>query len=618
MRTTYSPTWQTWLTRLWLCSLAILLTASADAQASYFSQDIRMIPESGIRLSMTPVYEAAPIAGFFPVRLTLANNSGKARTWHLQAKQKSYRSGIGSSQMTQQLSVPDRSEQMFEVYVPMLSTVPASTSWISQIVTIELTGYGIRSATLRGNAAPNPRALPFIAMSDALHLRSWPVLAKALEKKRTQLYGSKLSPDLMPRQWRGYAGIWRLLITAEEWDGLPAEVRRAVVDWVLMGGELHLFHRHRLPRGNRDYGGFRFEGITSDHAQKSLGLGHVALLTWNGQEIDLSYQHDLQMGDKALYDHFGREYKRGQWLFIDQMPEKRFSQMVLWGLGVFLLLYFILVGPFNVWRSGKRGKRLQLFFTTPLLAVICSVILCVLLAMHAGFGGWGLRTTGVYLFPHHPKAMVMQEQIAKTAFMLKTDFRVGEDLFMTPIHLDKLPGKAKPTYHLNLTDQHLSGDWFANNAVQAQFIIALKPTRAGIEPTPNAESALTLRSSINAALTDLYVQDESGQYWHGRDVAAGRETVLQPISKAQYRRWRSQTIGAQTGPKLQRALRRIDAQPGTFVAIAQHAPDFAIETLPGIHWKSQTAVIFGHLPSATTATLDGTFILQAMQDVHVP
>lgn len=367
---TRTPTWHMWLTRQWLCSLAILLTASVGAQAGYFRQDIRMVPESGIRLTMTPVYDAAPMAGFFPLHLTLANNSGKARTWSLQAKQKGYRSGIGSSLITQQLTVPDQSEQTFEIYVPMLSTAPATFSWISQNIHIELTGYGIRSATLRGNFAPNPQALPFIAMSDALHLRSWPVLTKALEKQRVFLYGSKLSPTNMPRHWRGYAGVWRLLITAEEWDSLPAEVRSAVVDWVLMGGELDLFHLHRLPQGNRDYGGFRFEGITDHHTKEQLGLGHVALLTWNGKEIDLSYRHDLQTGVTALYDHLGREYISQNWPFIAHMPEQRFSQVFLWGTGVFLLLYFILVGPFNIWRSDKHGKRFQIFFTTPLLAVV--------------------------------------------------------------------------------------------------------------------------------------------------------------------------------------------------------------------------------------------------------
>ncbi len=603
----------TQLIRHWLCSLAILLAVSVSARAGAFTQDVRLIPDAGIRLSITSVYDVAPMAGFFPVRLTLSNNSGKTRSWSLKLAQKGYRSGVGSSRITQQLTVPDQSEQTFEVYVPMLSTEPASTSWRSQNVNLELTGYGIRSATLRGNSAMNPKALPFLAMSDALHLRSWPVLTKALEKQRIYLYGSRLTPENMPRQWRGYAGVWRLLITAEEWDGLPTDVRRAVVDWVLMGGELHLFHRHHLPQGNRDYGGFRFEGITGNRAQEALGLGHVALLTWNGKEIDLRYQHDLQTGDTALYDHIARDYTFSNWPFIARMPKQKFSRTFLWGTGAFLLLYFILVGPFNVWRAGKQGKRLQLFFTTPLLAVICSAILCVLLALHAGFGGWGFRTTGVYLLPHQPKAVIMQEQITKTAFMLKTDFSLADDLFMTPIHLKKLPGKAKPSYHINLTDRHLSGDWFANNAVQAQFMVALKPTRAGVEPMLNTTSTLTLRSSINATLTDLYVRDKRGQFWHGRDIVAGREVELQPISQAQYRRWRGRDIESQIGPKLQRALHRIDEQPGTFVAIAQHVADFAVETLPGINWKSRTAVIFGHLPSATTATRDGTFILQAMR-----
>lgn len=292
---------------------------------------------------------------------------------------------------------------------------------------MQLTGYGIRTATLQRYASIQPQSLPYIAMSEALHLRSWPVFTKALEKKKVYLYGSKIAPDHMPRHWRGYAGLWKLLITVEEWDGLPAEVRRAVVDWVLMGGELNLLHRHHLPHDSRDYGGFRFEGIAEQKATgKQLGLGRVSLHTWDGQELSLGHLESLQDQAKrkekrlALYERPDRSYERQTWSLMDRIPTKRFSQAFVWVLSAFLLCYFVLIGPYNVWRSVKRGKRLQLFFTTPLLAITSSVILCVLLALRVGFGASGFRTTWVYLLPNQPKAMVLQEQITKTAFMPKT------------------------------------------------------------------------------------------------------------------------------------------------------------------------------------------------------
>ncbi|WP_089936290.1 hypothetical protein [Candidatus Entotheonella palauensis] len=78
----------------------------------------------------------------------------------------------------------------------------------------------------------------------------------------------------------------------------------------------------------------------------------------------------------------------------------------------------------------------------------------------------------------------MQEQITKTAFLFQTDFSVPQDLFITPIPLAKMPGKNNPAYHISAG--HLSGDWFANNAVQAHLTIALQPTRAGMEYAPAA------------------------------------------------------------------------------------------------------------------------------------
>ena len=602
--------------RCCVVALTLFVLISIAAARAAAAPVVHTMPESGIRLSIKPVYDVTPMNGFFPLRITLDNRSGRARTWRLRATQNGSRSDWGSSVFTRELSVPDQTEQTFEVYVPILATSRRASAWANHNIQIALSGYGIRTASLQAYGSRRPKSLPYVAMSETLHLRSWPVFNKSLEKQKIYLYGSKISPDNMPRQWRGYAGVWRLLISAEEWDGLPPEARRAVVDWVLMGGELHLFHRHQLPHGNRDYGGFRFEGLgAARQAQQAMGMGHVALHIWDGVELPSAYERVLTIGGQysARATHYeGLEQAGTQrtWPFLQHMPTRRFTLGFLWVLGLFLLGYFILVGPFNIWRSAKRGQRLQLFFTTPALALICSALLCVLLAMHAGFGAWGYRATGVYLLPKQPKAMVMQEQISKTAFMFQTGFDAPRDAFLTPVSLPETPRKINPVYRTvvgSAAAGQFTGDWFANNAVQAHFAIALQPTRAAVTFAPDH----TLRSSINAVLSEIYVRDENGRYWRGREVAAGAQAKLQPVSKVAYNRWRRKAIEAQTGLQLQRALHLIEDRSGVFVAVAQRAPDFTIDTLAGVNWKSQTVVIFGHLPSATPVTRDGALILQA-------
>ncbi|WP_179137216.1 hypothetical protein [Candidatus Entotheonella palauensis] len=107
------------------------------------------------------------------------------------------------------------------------------------------------------------------------------------------------------------------------------------------------------------------------------------------------------------------------------------------------------------------------------------------------------------------------------------------------------------------------------------------------------------------------MRDENGQYWHGDHAVAGGEATLQPVSRNTFLRWRRETLDAHMGPKLRNALHRLDDRHGVFIALAERAPDFAAETLPGINWKSQNTLIFGHLPWAAMTARDGTLILQA-------
>ncbi len=103
--------------RIRLSCLTLFILIGVSIGVSNARPKIHMIPGSGIRLDIQPVYDVPALNGFFPLRITLANNSGRARTWVFRATQKSYQSDSSSSVFTQQLTVPDQSEQTFEVYV---------------------------------------------------------------------------------------------------------------------------------------------------------------------------------------------------------------------------------------------------------------------------------------------------------------------------------------------------------------------------------------------------------------------------------------------------------------------------------------------------------------------
>ncbi len=577
-------------------------------------------PDTGTHVTMTALYSTAPASGFLPVRVTLTNHSGKNRSWYFEAVNDTRYGRDGApSIFTQELTVPDQETKISELYVPILSTTKATRSlrYAGQAICMQVSGYGIPVTTLlRRTPLQRPgrkQTLPFMAMSDPLHWRSWPVLTKALETAGYIMAGSRIDPSAMPAHWRGYAGLWALLITETEWRRLPAAVRAAVVDWVLIGGRLYLFHRHELPEATHHYGAFRFERIEGNSVEAPLGLGRVALLTWDGREIGVAFQEKLiaDASDSApppLLQDFSRAYTRQSWPLAKRMPEVRFSAVFLVGLSACLLVYSTLVGPFNVWWAARRKSRLRLFFTTPVFSVAFSVLLCVLLALRAGFGGWGLRTIGVYVLPSAKKAVIMQEQVAKTALVFSTDFTAAPDLYITPIRFAEASGKECP--HYRLAPQYLSGDWFANNAIQAQFMAFVQPTRARVEilsaasAQDGAPPRLTIRSSINATLQDLYVRDAEGHCWHGSHIAVGQQAELTRQSCSALR---SARAGA--GPKLRQTLGYIERQRGVFVAVAENDPGFVIETLPTIEWKEQRIILFGHVPSATATDSSGALLL---------
>lgn len=618
------------IARIMVLVAALAVPLSVDGLVTHafagnkFSEFVSVDPGKPIRIRLEALYSTAPPSGFLPVRVYLSNHSGKARVWTFKATHDDYGGRAAPAIFTQELTVADQAERVFELYVPMLSTMSAAKPYASwgQRIQIGLSGYGIRNATLRGSRSPTStrtrgkQTLPFIAMSADLHLRSWPVLAKAFETAGYIMTGSSIQPEKMPTDWRGYVGLWALQITEGEWSGLPAVVRSAVIDWVSMGGRLYIFHRDVLPQTGRDYGGFRFEPATGNRAKADLGLGRIGLLTWDGREIQMETQRDilaerLNPDPPPLFNDYSQDYTRERWPLISRMPEIQFSGPFITVLVIFLLLYFVMAGPLNLWVFARRERRLLLFLTTPVLAVTCGALLCLLLILREGFGGWGYRTTGVYLLPNAKKAVVVQEQIARTALLLATDFTVDKAVFMTPIRFAEAFGKERPTF--KLTPQRFVGDWFANSSLQAHFIELLQPTRAAIHRLPPAahrmgkQPDLTILSSINTTLQELYVRDATGAYWHGRHIPPGRNVTLRRSSRLQYDSWRRNNLADRIGPRLAQSIRHLEAQPNVFVGVAADAPGFVVETLPAIDWLEQTIILFGHFPSAAAAGQAGTW-----------
>jgi hypothetical protein len=371
-----------------------------------------------------------------------------------------------------------------------------------------------------------------------------------------------------------------------EYTGLEPAMREALRDWCRLGGELHLYGP-----------------VEAVKADEPIGLGLIKHPLWVDNKLETAATCDLIEKVPPLANAYKNDFNKATtWPLLHNLEEKNYLG---WFPIVFLILFGLIVGPFNLFFLARSGKRHRLFLTTTVISLAACLLLLAMIFIQDGTGGKGHRMTLAHLPSGEAKAAVWQEQVARSGLLLGSDFTLAEPSTIEPVILHetrwtKVKASAN-AYEPSMSDFNtsfeageFSGDWFQSRTEQGHSLRSIIPTRMRIDIIAGADQAAPRAvSSVDVPLTSFFYRDVNGQIWEASTpLLTGQEVVLKKSDRP---------FTQSSLPQMSESLRR---EVADWYAAQKREVFWAwsdgkalsaltIETLKSIEWPDSALFVFG-------------------------
>lgn len=535
-----------------------------------------------VSIVVTCAFSQIPLHGFAPIRVTIDNQLASDLDWKIHFDSHTEDDKFASNF---KLEAKRNSSTTAELMVP----VPTRFSNWSHTY-----DHGIRYS-LKADRYPTetgsfgsafPSDWPSIIMSRTVAVRNEGPLSSAVNAHNSSIetFAATFDPEWLPSDWRGYSGVDIIILTDTEWMNLQSKmpsVSQAMLEWSRLGGRLDIYSANGAqPQAVRN------ESVESNHHS----LGKLNFLSWNNSEFDpdtmVEAYRTITPRRSRLSDPTGSTRQ-----LIDLLGTRSFGT---WQIATILIAFGVIVGPVNLFVIARQGRRHRLFWTTPLISLIASLLLIALILYQDGTGGKGRRFMLVNVEPDETSAFVTQFQAARTGVLFSGAFE-ARDTYISQASLGDSPwaaidedgGLAK---RYNLDGNIYGGDWFQSRREHGHHLQAVRSTRGRVERVSAPGETPTLVSSFGFSLRRIYYIDDSGTFWISAGPAnAGERVTLEKTTKESVEKLLPSVV--HSTPTSTVSLH----QAGQFVALADAAPDLTIETLSSISWHD-TIVLFGPVP----------------------
>jgi len=554
---------------------------------------------SGVKIEIESWLDACPPCGMAPFTLRITNGSSSAHAWTVTATD-GYNGGTTT---TLDVSVP--AGRTAEIPFTALTALRDSGSGYYRMMNFIVAGHGSRGSagqlqqpdTLarRSHSAQTP----FLGMSAQLALKGWSALADKFDKAGGKAGGVALDATQVdiakaPDDWRGYSGLSQLWMTDGEWSAMGGGAKAAMLDWMAFGGRVVVF--------SDDLSDARLTGlkVPSPGADgvRRIGAGRISMQKWDGRTFPVD--EAVALATRLTGDPVPKQlvkYGGGSWKLRDAVAAPSFRAPLVFG---FIVAFGILVGPVNLfWFAGPRHRQ-RLFWTTPLISIAGSALLVALMILQDGIGGSGARRVLAVMLPEQNKLAVVQEQISRTGVLVSRSFAIGEPSWMQQVATDLTGAVFNPMRSMGRqlresNQRERSGDWFANRAVQAQVIEAVRPSRGHIEvfAGEGGNDPPSVLSSLGATLATVFVIDDRRRYWRAEEVGTGEKKRMEPSTEGDFTGWLQAAALKELGPVPGGVLGTISRLPGHAYAESADASKFAVRTLGSIRWNDDRVIFAG-------------------------
>ncbi len=337
-----------------------------------------------------------------------------------------------------------------------------------------------------------------------------------------QFRRSALPVNGWSQNWLGYTRYEAVFVTAAEMESMPPGVREALERYVECGGLLVILGSYsRVTPWKR----FVEPGGTGQSYHPGFG------------ECIIVPEDDIQQWDQTQWETLQRAWQdTGKaWDFMKsaQMANRAFPVVEelgipARGLFVIVLIFAIMIGPLNLLFVSRKGKRIRLLWTVPLLSLFtCLGILC-----------YSLLAEGIEGHQRTQTLTFLDEQSHRASTIGWTGFYCP----LTPSGglVYNLETEITPQYSSTYDDQRdgrsVSLDWTGAQHLQSGWVPARLPVHFMIRKSQRRqerlicrrtdEDQITVVNGLGVGIKRLYLADEAGRMFTGGEIAAGAAREL--------------------------------------------------------------------------------------------
>lgn len=555
------------------CRVALLLmTASAAAAGERYGP---------IFIDQAPALGNARPGGYHEYRFTIRNESAQQHSVRMDIKSMMVFRTPGENHTARQFIIRPRSSEL--VSIPQYIGGP---------------GYGMTEAvvTIDGREQREHLEISRVAASDwgnrpeVLIGRDVPqAIVTALLPDPS--HGVAIRADVPPRdwsdQWIQYGRYEGALMTPLDWSEMPAAVRNALLHWVAAGGALIFFGApQQLPllRAAPDVRQF----WAGHH-----GFGTIAVL---GNEPAL---------EEATITELRGLWRRGSGTPQDlgemntTMPILDKTAIPVGSMFSLLILFAVAGGPASLIALARKDKRVWIFATLPLLAIITAGVVVGALIVHEGWARIQKTTSLTVLDERSGEAATIGWTGFYTTFPPNGEVRFDYDSEVRPFAYTK---DARTDW----TDgQRFVSGWIGSR-VPSHFAIRKAEARRERVPIRVDGGRVFALNGLGVAITDLQVVLGDAVVYEAKNIPAGKQVMLTNTGKRVYRA--SKDPAELFGPVAMwhSFYSRVTneppeyLQPGTYVAVLEKSP-FVEQALEHPSRVVSQSVVIGYIKRSANA-----------------
>lgn len=339
----------------------------------------------------------------------------------------------------------------------------------------------------------------------------------------TAFYRSEIDTRAWSPNWLGYTAYNGILITKTEADELPADVALGLRRYVESGGSLLIQGIGNDPQRLVPES-LRGSAVLDENGFYRVGFGRMLGITsigaWAETLIGMRLPEGTASSDPGLF-----------------VPME--SHVPVRGLLGLVILFAVVIGPFNIWILTRQRRRMWLWWNVPLFSFVTCLAIFSYSLLAEGIRGRGRSSMLTLLDEQAHRATSWGYLSYYCPLTPSGGLHFSPDTAVTALSsiVQRNPwdrgNERRPRTIDWTTDQHLDSGWIVPRVGERFFIRKNETRRERLAFRTNADGTVTVVNGLGTEVTALTYRDASGKLFQATDMAPGQEQQMVPFTEGE-------------------------------------------------------------------------------------